>query len=314
MATLGSRGRLPGWAALLGGVALILAGCGQSAAPVGAPTTASTEPPSSAETVTNDAAGLGPGQATLTGTVDGPHGPVPGATVGIEREVNGAVLRAKVISDRGGGWEAHGVPGGSYSIRAWLPPDLAQTSTTTFFLSGQESHDAGLELTSFAAPLVQSAIAPDPPTAGNPSQVVVQVTSRQVKADGTVADQPAQGLSVQLVAQGDWQVAPPNLAITDSSGRASWTATCGAEGAQPLEADLGAGPGSSPATTFDSTTSTTPSTPDQVVPLNLPPCLAPPPPTSTTPNPSYTTTTPPTFPTTTLPSGGTFVPNPGVGG
>ena len=270
--------------ALLGGVVLVVAGCGQSSdsspPDTGSPpTTGPVAPPG---TAANAAASLGSGQATITGMVEGPQGPVPGATVEIERVVNGIAAQARITGGTDGAWSLRGVPGGSYSIRAWLAPSLTQTATMTFFLAAEADRGVTLDLTSFSTPLVQAAVAPDPPVTGQLAQVVVQVTSRVVQSDGTVVNQPAEGQPVRLDGQGSWLIPAPNPASTDSSGQATWTATCEGAGSQSLTADLGA----------------------QAVPLGLSSCQAPPPTTTTTtPTPTYPLPTYPTT-TTTLPSGG----------
>lgn len=289
MRTWGCRGGFgpSRWVVLLGGVVFGLAGCGQSSVsrPPGDPPAATG--PAALSTAADGAPSLGTGQATITGTVEGPQGPVPGATVQIEREVNDNSTRATITSGPGGAWDVPTVPGGSYSVRAWLAPNLVQTSPTTFFLAAQGDHDVTLNLASFSTPLVQAAVAPDPPLTGQLAQVVVQVTSRQVRSDGTVVDQPAAGLSVQLDGHGAWVIRPPNPLTTNGSGQVAWTATCDEAGSQSLHATVGTQP----------------------VPLTLSACLAPttpvptaptltPPPTST----STTTVPPPAAPTPTAPT------------
>jgi hypothetical protein len=291
MHTPGHRGRLGRrrWIALVGGAVLVVAGCGQSSQSSPPDTSSPPTTVAPAAPTANAAPNLGSGQATMTGTVEGPQGPVPGATVEIERVVNGIAAQATVTSGPGGAWNLQGVPGGSYSIRAWLPPNLAQTSATTFFLAGQAVRAVTLDLISFSTPLVQAAIAPDPPVTGQLAQVVVQVTSRQVQADGTIVNQPAAGQSVQLDGQGAWLIPPPNPATTGSSGQATWTVTCDEAGNQSLTASLGAQP----------------------VPLGLSPCEAAP----SEPSTSSTTSTTTATTTTTLPSSGQPpAPFPTVGG
>src|SRR3954468_15484125 len=62
---------------------------------------------------------LGPGGATLNGTVTGPDGPVPSATVHIERLVGDASGSADVATQPDGTWTAPGLLGGRYRVRAW---------------------------------------------------------------------------------------------------------------------------------------------------------------------------------------------------
>jgi hypothetical protein len=268
--------------ALLGAVVLAVTGCGSSSVsdppPGAAPTTAG---PDSSTNAGSRAPTLGSGQAAISGTVEGPQGPAPGATVEIERVVNGVVARATITAGTAGAWDVRGVPGGSYSVRAWLPPTLAQTSPAGFFLTAQDNHIVTLAMTDLSTPLVQAAVAPNPPVTGQPAAVVVQVTARQVQPDGTVVDQPAVGQSVQLDGQGAWLIPSPNQTNTDTLGQATWTVTCESAGNQSLLADLGS----------------------RAVPLGLPACMEAPAPTTTTTTPVPTTSLPTTpQPTTPYPT------------
>ena len=279
---------------------LATAGCGQSSVSSppdtgGRPVT--TGPASAGVATGNDAPSLGSGQATVTGTVAGPQGPAPGATVEIRRVANGVAARATITSGPGGAWGVRGVPGGSYSVRAWLAPGLAQTSPTRFFLAAQGSHVVALAMTSFATPLVQAAIAPDPPVTGQEAQVVVQITDHQVRSDGSVGNQAAEGLSVRLDGRGAWVIPAANPASTDSSGQATWTVTCEQPGSHPLDADLGAGPvplDLSACQEAPATTTTTPPLPTTSLPTPLP----------TRPSPPPTTASPGPLPTAPSPSVG----------
>ncbi len=293
------------WTALVGAVTVVAAGCASGPSPPSSIVTASST--STADTVANGAPALGSGQATLRGTVQGPQGPVSGATVQIERSADGGPTQASITAGPGGTWAVRGIPGGSYGLRAWLPPDLATTAPTTFFLAAQADRVVTLQLSSVSVPIVQAAVAPNPPITGQPAQVVVQINSRRVRSDGSLTTEAAVGLSVQLNTLGAWSIAQPNPAVTDPSGQATWTATCGARGNQPLEVDLGA----------QFATSSPSSLTAQGVPLNLVDCAASPFATTTTTTfPAVTPSTTPRSTTTTrtVPPGGTTTTLPVVGG
>lgn len=291
-------------AGLTAGVVLGAAACTSSVS-LGHPPTVptSTRPIPAASAVglaSNGEPTIGPGKAVLSGTVEGPAGPVGGATVEVERLVGTGVARAMVTSDAGGSWKLGGVLGGRYSVRAWLAPDLVQISPATFFLADGVNRALTLELASLSKPLVQSAIAPDPPVTGEPTQVVVRLGSQQVQADGTLTTQPDAGLPVQL-AGGGWLISQPNPGVTDVQGQAVWTATCEAAGSQPLQAEVSAPPatsGTSPATSGTSAPG------NQTVAIEVAPC---------TPGPPVDTTTT-TSTTTTTVTGGTNAPTTAAGG
>ncbi|MHB1533871.1 MAG: carboxypeptidase-like regulatory domain-containing protein [Acidimicrobiales bacterium] len=299
--------------AVLAVVVLGLAGCSQPAPPAASPTSSTSVPPTTLQTtpstlptgtLANGAPAMGPGKAGLSGTVQDPAGVVAGATVEVERLVGGSMARATLTSAADGSWQLPGVLGGRYLVRAWLAPTLGQTTPSSFFLDDGEHRDVILNLTTFSTPLVQSDIAPGVPIVSEPAQVVVQVDSTQVQADGTVASEPDVGLLVQLVSGGAWTISSPNPTVTDSLGQATWTATCSTTGIHALKVDLGAPapstystPSTAPSSTTSSSTTTTtttlapaPTVAPQLVPINTPFC-------SVAPQPTF-----PTFPTTTAPS------------
>ena len=76
----------------------------------------------------------------------GPTGPVPGATVHIERLVGDAVGVADIQSDPAGHYHMQGILGGRYRVRAFVPHpiDLAQTQPVIFFLANTEAKPLNL--------------------------------------------------------------------------------------------------------------------------------------------------------------------------
>lgn len=293
-------GRLPSVLrfGLTAGVVLGVAACTPSASfvpPPASPVTTRPAPPGPVGLTSNGAPTIGPGRAALSGTVQGPTGPLPGAMIEVERLVGTSAARAMLTSDAGGTWHLGGVLGGRYVVRAWLAPNLAETSPTTFFLADGVDRFAALELADLSKPVLQSAIAPNPPMTGEPTQVVVRLGSQQVQADGGLMSQPDVGLSVQLIG-GGWLISQPNPGVTDSRGQAVWTATCEAPGSQGLQANVGAPPATSGVSTPAS----------QTVAIQVAPCI--PAPSTDTTIPSTTTST-----TTTTVTGGTNVPTTAAG-
>jgi hypothetical protein len=211
---------------------------------------------------------VGPGPATISGTVVGPAGPVGGAVVSAERLVGDAVGTADVTAKPDGTWSLPSVLG-RYRVRAWRPPDLALTTPEIFFLSGSDTKSLTLLLQQFNAATVTAAIAPNPPVAGEPATLAVQLTTQTVDAKGVVRAQPVPGASVQLGGGGTWSTADPNPAATGVDGTVSWQVVCTQAGPQPL-------------TVLVNSTDN--------YPVNLPPCGVPPTTTSTTVTQETTTT------------------------
>jgi hypothetical protein len=211
---------------------------------------------------------IGPGGATLNGTVIGPEGPVGGATVEADRLVGDQQAATQTTTAADGSWTIGSVLGGRYRIRAWQQPSLAVTEPQILFLGGHETHTMTIQVTAYTGPTVAAAFAPDRPVLGQIDNLVVQVTNPTVGSDGVVRNPPQVGVSVTLTDGPDWQVYNGNPLATGANGQVLFQVSCQAAGPDPLSAAVGSG---------------------AAVPLQLPDCA--PPPTTTLPPPTTTTTT-----------------------
>jgi Carboxypeptidase regulatory-like domain len=225
---------------------------------------------------------VGPGGASLNGTVLGPSGPVAGATVEADRLAGDQVSSTQTTTAADGSWSIGSVLGGRYRVRAWQQPSLAVTAPQIFYLGGAESRSLTIQLTTFTGPSVAAVIAPATPVVDQTANLVVQVTNPTVGSDGVVRDLPAVGVSVTLTEGPLWQVYNGNPLPTGAAGTVLFEVGCQADGAIPLSVSVG---GAAP------------------VALQLPGCVGPPTTTTVAP-PATTTTTTPCLPTITVPSGG----------
>lgn len=186
---------------------------------------------------------VGPGPATLNGTVLGPSGPVAGAVVQADRLVGDSVASVRTTSAPDGSWSFRNVLGGRWRVRAWQAPDLDLTTPQIVFIGSTQSPAMTLQLTSYPAQQVSAAINPSAPVAGSPANLVVQAVHPSVSSDGVVTYQPLTGATVSLVDGPDWQVDNGNPQLTDGSGQVLFTVQCTSPGAAPLSAQVGgAGP------------------------------------------------------------------------
>ena len=240
---------------LLAVAGLALAGCAPGA--VGALPPPPSTAPSRSTTTTPDFTGIslpavsgrttipgvavGPGHASLSGSVGGPNGPTGGATVEVQRLVGDATATARVGAGPDGRWSLPGVLGGRYRVGAWRVPDQTLASPAIFFLGGSENRTVTLTLQSFSGPVVTAAVAPNPPLVSQPANLVVDVSNRAVDANGIGRSNPTAGARVQLAGAGTWQLTSPNPTTTDGGGQASWQLTCQASGSQPLGVTVNGG-------------------------------------------------------------------------
>lgn len=248
---------------------------------------------------------LGPGEATLKGTVTAPDGPVGSALVRVERLVGGAVAAVEVATQADGTWSSPAIKGGAFRVRAWRAPDLALVQPAFIFIGAKETFPLDLKLERYAGPFATAAVAPNPPVVGAPVNLAVQLSQRSVDDRGFVTGVPLVGTPVQLASStGGWAVASANPALTDANGRARWVVRCGAVGAHPLSVSLGGAVAPLPLVLPSCVESVSPAstTPGSTPTSSSPPITVLPRPSSSTSSTTTTTTTttkPPTTTTTT---------------
>ena len=234
------------------------------------------------------------GTAHLSGGVNAPDGFVPGATVRAERALdNGDLQRFDAIAGPDGHWDLPNIPGGRYRVRAFLPPVLAQTQAEVFFMTDGEQRTVDLTVERFDSVSLAVGVAPDPPLAGQPVNVVVQVSVRVVDADGVVHATPTPGIIVSIANPGSWTLRSPGQSNTGADGQVTFELVCRSAGANQLQlVARTAEPGRPPV----QQTVAVPDCVDPAATTTAPPGSAPPPSSEGT-----TTSTPPATTSTTAP-------------
>jgi hypothetical protein len=192
-------------------------------------------------TTTTTPVAIGPGPASIVGRVDGPDGPVGGATVQLERFVGDRVATMQVPTAVDGTWNAENVLGGRYRIRAWLAPSLGMTQGVLTFVDAADRTSVEMTLQRFEGATVDAAIAPSPPVVGSQANLAVRVRVRQVDAQGVVRNVPTSSILVTLTGSGSWSSSQSSSTATGSDGVARFVLQCQASGSQPLSAALSDG-------------------------------------------------------------------------
>jgi hypothetical protein len=182
---------------------------------------------------------IGPGPATVSGSVIGDEGPIAGATVQVERVAGGQTAGTTVATAEDGSWQLPKISGGRYRVRAWRAPDLAQTTWTGFFLGATETKTVQLRLRAVGGLSVEASIAPDPPRVFQEANLVVLVAVKMVDDQGVVRATPQDNVQVELVTGSGWRVFSSNPTTTDSRGEASWSLRCRASGHQSIAVTVG---------------------------------------------------------------------------
>jgi hypothetical protein len=236
---------------------------------------------------TTTAPAIGPGKASITGSVFGPGGPVAGATVEADRLVGDRVVSTSATTAADGSFAIGNILGGRYRVRAWHSPNLTMTSPQIFFLDASQPHNMTLQLSGFNGPDIATSVNPGVLEVGQIANLLVQVTNPTVGTDGVVRDQPLVGTTVTLTNGPTWTVYNGNPQTTGTNGRVLFQISCSQAGDNPLSVTVGSG---------------------NAQPVATPACIVPAPPTTTCVPATSTTTTPgrpeSTTTTTTLPQSG----------
>jgi hypothetical protein len=256
------RWRLPG--VLVSAItAVVLVGCtsgGEPAPPAGAPTLTIPEPELDQEVATvtvpegfvmpdTRGARLLPvtgrpraqppvpvfgGTGSLRGAVQGPDGPVPGATVRLERFVGDRSGTAQVTAGTDGRWTANRVHGGRYRVRAWLPPELTATQAEVLFLGAGASAEVVVQLERFGGVQLEAGFTVSVVSVGEQATVRALLAQATVGGDGIVSATPVAGTELRLSSEGGFTIEGANPASTDGDGTATWSVRCDREGTHRL--------------------------------------------------------------------------------
>jgi hypothetical protein len=92
------------------------------------------------------------GDATLSGSFGYDGEPVAGATVQLERWVDGRMTSVELTTGPGGGWQASGIHGGRYVIRAWKGTRLVLAQASAVFIAEDEARAVHLAMTEVVVP------------------------------------------------------------------------------------------------------------------------------------------------------------------
>lgn len=212
-----------------------------------APTTSTTVPPTTTSstvrptTTVTTLLQLGPGDASIGGTVSGPAGPVDGATVKVERLVGKLVAATEVTTTGGGSWQVGSILGGSYRVRALKPPDFGPSPVEAFFLAANDRKTLDLKVPAVSGERIVATVSPNPPRVGQGAAVTIQVGIGRIDDQGRLSLTPRPGVAMSLVGGPGIVVESPPPVVTDANGAGVWNIRCSAEGANTVSLTIGTG-------------------------------------------------------------------------
>lgn len=171
------------------------------------------------------------GEATLVVQVDGPDGPLGGATIRLERMVGDRRGVELVQAGPNGRYTASNLHGGRYRVRAWRQPDLTATEAEVVFLAADRGR-AEVTIATRRFDSVQLQAAPDVTAVavGGSARIRALLTRESVDEQGIVIGAPIAGAELRLVVEGGFTVTSANPVATGGDGTATFTVTCDREG------------------------------------------------------------------------------------
>ena len=184
---------------------------------------------------------LGPGDATIGGTVLGPAGPVDGATVRVERFVGKLVAPTEVTTSAGGAWQVPSILGGAYRVRAFKAPDLGTSPVESFFLAANERKTLDLRLPAIGGERITAVVSPSPPRVDQPATLTVQVGIGRVDEQGRPVMTPRPNVLLTLTPGPGILLESVPQVLTDGNGGGAWRIRCAVEGAATLSLTVGTG-------------------------------------------------------------------------
>lgn len=196
-----------------------------------APDTRIEAPPVLAFSTTEDqypAVPMAGGAAKLRGVVLGPDGPVPSASIEIQRHTDDGVAFRVLTANEDGEWSANGLLGGRYRVRAWLPGALAMGSSEVVFMSDNDSHEFEFLLWGIDPSPDLELIKNDEVYLGVPATIAVVLSRPVIDDRGVVLTTPIAGSPIIVSASQNMTVLSEPTQVTDTDGVARFVIVCSA--------------------------------------------------------------------------------------
>lgn len=166
------------------------------------------------------------GRSSLYGDVTGPEGPLPGATVVVERHTTGGKAVERLYADEFGHWELAGILGGRYRVRAFVPNEFRSVSSGVTLLAAGASMDMSMSLSAFAPATDLSLVGGVTSYPGGVQTLAVVVSVTRVADEGRVLTVPVASTPVVVSVAGTSQLITSSSVLTDSGGAARYSIRC----------------------------------------------------------------------------------------
>lgn len=167
------------------------------------------------------------GEGRLSGRVQDLDGqPVAGATVRLERFVEERGGFIDVATNDDGLYEAVGLLGGKYRVRAWQKPNLATVSPQTTFLEAKGELAIDVSVEKFEGKRLSAAIVVPEPEVGVATFFDALLVEKEVDDDGIVRGKPIPDAEVSVLPVEGVRIDSDNPAKTNADGKATFVLMC----------------------------------------------------------------------------------------
>jgi len=178
---------------------------------------------------------LSGGDATFTGVVTGPDGPVAGAIVRLERHTDHGTISLDTTTDEDGAWAVGPLAGGRYRVRAWLPEMMTMGRSEVRFVADDEVASFEFSLWGVDPAPAFEFVDGGPMYDGLPATVAVVLGWKSIDADGLVVTNPLLGAEVTVETTAQVEVTSQQPIVTNGDGVALVRLRCVPTAVAPLE-------------------------------------------------------------------------------
>jgi hypothetical protein len=145
------------------------------------------------------------------------------------------------VTTAGGSWRLDAVLGGSYRVRAFKPPDLAQAQPEVFFLAANDTKNVDLKMDRYDGERITAVVQPDPPVVGQAALVTVQIGVARVDDQGRPSVAPRSGVRMKVTVGQTLILESAAESVTGADGSAGFTVRCVSAGTGSMSLTLPTG-------------------------------------------------------------------------
>ncbi len=178
------------------------------------------------------------GSSELGGTVRGMAADDVGEVL-LTRITDGGQSNLSVVVSSDGTWQASGIRGGRYRVRAYVPSVRASNGSAVLFLPHSQTRRLDLDVTTPPEELLLDLVAGEELRLGSQDVVALTVAQQSVDADGRSILSPVPGVALQATFSAVVSNLSASQVVTDGGGAARFWLQCTTTGRATITVLLG---------------------------------------------------------------------------